>query len=230
MKNFFAQAKKEGKAFFAAPYFRREKNSYTEGAWIVMENTRKNKRNTLGTKKKRPEHKGLVKERYAFLYRPEKVSLIEEGEVFPDPLDRFIREPYYATFKAGDFQFTLATIHVLFGDSKKDRREEIKLLPAVYRFLSKDHENTIILGDFNMPPEDPSWDALGSDFGLKNVIASPEKTTITDTSLYDNIWTDSPVVRSGVMRFDETMFGDNDEKAENEVSDHRPIWADFKID
>ena len=46
-----------------------------------------------------------VKERYAFLFDPQIVRVIEDGEVFPDPNDAFLREPYFATFKAGEFDF-----------------------------------------------------------------------------------------------------------------------------
>ena len=38
--------------------------------------------------------------------------------------DEFIREPFYASFKIGQFDFTLIAIHVIFGDSIGDRREE----------------------------------------------------------------------------------------------------------
>ena len=48
-----------------------------------------------------------VKERYAFLFDPQMVRVIEDGEVFPDPNDAFLREPYFATFKAGVCSLTL---------------------------------------------------------------------------------------------------------------------------
>ena len=58
-----------------------------------------------------------VKERYAFLFDPQIVRVIEDGEVFPDPKDAFLREPYFATFKAGAFDFTAIAVHVIWGDS-----------------------------------------------------------------------------------------------------------------
>ena len=66
------------------------------------------------------------------------------------------------------------------------------------------------------------------------LIGPPEKTTITDTSLYDNFWFQKDNVleysgRSGVVRFDENIFRNDDDKAKIAVSDHRPVWADFQI-
>ena len=63
-----------------------------------------------------------MKERYAFLWRPEKVAPLDSGTVYPDPEDVFIREPFLASFRAGSFDFTLITIHVIFGDGVADRR------------------------------------------------------------------------------------------------------------
>ena len=58
-----------------------------------------------------------VKERYAFMFDPRIVRVIEDGEVFPDPNDAFLREPYFATFRAGLFDFTAIAVHVIWGDS-----------------------------------------------------------------------------------------------------------------
>ena len=46
-----------------------------------------------------------VKEIYAFLYRTDKVEYLEESYVFSDEEDFFIREPFFAKFKAGNFDF-----------------------------------------------------------------------------------------------------------------------------
>ena len=56
-----------------------------------------------------------VKERYAFLWRQDAVQALGEGVVWPDDGDLFIREPYIATFRAGHFDFTLITLHAIFG-------------------------------------------------------------------------------------------------------------------
>lgn len=176
-----------------------------------------------------------VKELYGFLYRKAVVRKVREGRLYEEENDEFIREPFYATFSAENFDFTLVTIHVLYGSSKAERRPEVKKLAAVYQRIQDEdpaEQDIILLGDFNFPPTDEGFDNLKSISTMTSLIAPPLKTTITDTSLYDNFWFQQEYVReyageSGVDKFDETMFNNNDSKARLAVSDHRPIWAEF---
>lgn len=177
-----------------------------------------------------------VKERYAFLYNPKKVKPIHSAKLYNDTADVFIREPYYASFKSGNFDFTLITIHLLFGKNEKERRPELKYLAQAYTEIKKanpEEKDVIILGDFNFPPDDEGWSLLKNNPSMKFLIKPPLKTTITDTSLYDNFWFQSNYTKeysgkSGINMFDETMFNNDDNKAKIAVSDHRPIWAIFK--
>ena len=174
-----------------------------------------------------------VKERYAYFYNSDKVSPVGTAYLFNDPEDRLIREPFIAHFTSGNFDFTLVTIHILFGDSISERREEIRLLDTV--LLNIDTANTfeddiILLGDFNMPKDDISWRLPGY-IGL---VEPAVKTTITDTSSYDNIWLPEKatfmsefISFSGTYNFDEDLFGNNDKKASQYCSDHRPVSALF---
>lgn len=75
----------------------------------------------------------VVTERYAFIYRPDRVHPLTQGALYPDPQDIFIREPFVASFSAGAFDFTLATIHVLFGSSLPQRRAELTALATSIR-------------------------------------------------------------------------------------------------
>ena len=177
-----------------------------------------------------------VKELYAFLYRPDKVQPLGPQRLYPDPDDAFIREPFWASFKAGQFDFTLVTIHAIYGDSKADRRAEAALLDDIYQLVQgvdPDEQDVIVLGDFNLPPDDPGFVEL--DALLDPLFTDDIRTTISDASLYDNIWFDPVYVQEwtgqiGVDRFDETAFGNDDKAASLAVSDHRPIWATFRID
>ncbi|HJN29963.1 MAG TPA: hypothetical protein QF604_18825, partial [Candidatus Latescibacteria bacterium] len=68
---------------------------------------------------------------------------------------------------------------------------------------------------------------------LLDPVFSNVKTTISDASLYDNFWWDSITEwtgESGIDRFDEAVFGDDDGAASLAVSDHRPIWVTFRTD
>ncbi len=174
-----------------------------------------------------------VTERYAFYYRPDHIIPLDNGHIWPDTNDEFIREPFFASFKADQFDFTLISVHVIFGDSIGDRRAENVLLDDVYRTVQDadpNEQDVILLGDFNLPPEDQGTDEV--DF-LLDPVFSNVKTTISDASLYDNFWWDSITEwtgESGIDRFDEAVFGDDDGAASLAVSDHRPIWVTFRTD
>ncbi len=176
-----------------------------------------------------------VKEHYAFLYRADKVRQTSPGRLYPEQRDEFIREPYFASFRAGEFDFTLLTIHLLYGKSERDRRPELEELARVYAYVQDadpGEQDIILLGDFNFDPGDRGWDGLSRLPTMTALLNEPIKTTITDTSLYDNFWFETRHLReytgqSGVWNFDETMFGNDDNRAKLAVSDHRPIWAIF---
>lgn len=178
----------------------------------------------------------VLKERYAFLYRIDRVQQTSAGRLYPEQQDEFIREPYFASFKAGEFDFTLVTIHLLYGKSKTDRRPELERLSEVYAYAQDSdpgEQDIILLGDFNFSPDDRGWKSLTQLPTMTPLITAPQKTTITDTSLYDNFWFETRHVReytgmNGIWYFDETMFGNDDRKAKLAVSDHRPIWATFR--
>ena len=180
-----------------------------------------------------------VKERYAFLFDPQIVRVIEDGEVFPDPKDVFLREPYFATFKAGEFDFTAIAVHVIWGDTVNQRRREVQELANVYQAVQAaddTEQDVILLGDFNRNPDDQSaYGPLLSIPSMEPLFQLPQKSHIKDTSLYDNIFFQARHVTeytgdSGIDRFDETLFRNNDAAASLAVSDHRPVWGIFRMD
>jgi len=181
-----------------------------------------------------PEVGRSVKEIYAFLFLENKVEYLDVGVVVPDPDDDFIREPFFALFRIGEFDFYVITIHSIYGDSVADRRYEAQLLDDAYRAVQNlDDENDVLLmGDFNLGPLDVGFEDLR---GLPNMIyvngAIP--TSIAD-KLYDNIWfqsnhTQEYTAEFGVFKFDEELYGNDDSVASLAVSDHRPLWAIFDI-
>ena len=182
---------------------------------------------------------GKVKERYAFLFDQKLVNVLEDGKVFPDPDDAFLREPYSASFRAGQFDFTTISAHVIWGDSVPPRQREVGELANVYRAvqaMNGAEQDVILLGDFNRNPDDLlAYQPLMSIPGMTHLFQLPEKSHIKDTSLYDNILFQASYVteytgNSGIDRFDETDFGNDDEAASLAASDHRPVWAEFRID
>ena len=180
-----------------------------------------------------------VKERYAFLFDQKLVNVLEDGMVFPDPNDAFLREPYFASFRAGKFDFTAITAHVIWGDSVPPRQREVGELANVYQTvqaMNGAEQDVILLGDFNRNPDDLSaYQPLMSIPTMAHLLNLPQKSHIRDTSLYDNIFFQSFYVteytgNSGIDRFDETDFGNDDKAASLAVSDHRPVWGEFRID
>ncbi len=165
-----------------------------------------------------------VKERYAFLYDKSKVAVIETGKIFSDPDDVFIREPYYATFRSGKFDFTIIAIHVIWGDTVAERRAESRSLAKVYNQVQEmdPYEQDVILtGDFNREPNDTeSYTPLRNISSMTCLFTLPQKSHIKDSSLYDNIWFQADYLReytgiSGIDRFDETDWEHGNDSCEN---------------
>ena len=174
-----------------------------------------------------------VKEIYVYLYRADKVKAVKNFGVYPDPEDDFIREPFIAMFKAGNFDFYVINIHSIYGDSVSERRDEAKKLAGVYAVVQRqDSENDVLLmGDFNLGPDDSGFESLKA---IPNMIYINGKlpTSIKD-KLYDNIWFQSHFTKEftgtyGIIKFDEVLFGNDDKKASLMISDHRPLWAEFE--
>ena len=178
-----------------------------------------------------PEVGTTQTELYAYFYRPELVTPLGTAYVYNDGSDKFIREPFIAHFRAGLFDFTLVTIHVIFGDSISDRRAEVALLDDVLAHLDENNageNDVILLGDFNLPADDQAWEIL-THTGL---VAPTVMTTISDTSSYDNIWVSSTATGEldsllEIYRFDEGLYANDDAAASLAVSDHRPLAALF---
>ena len=179
-----------------------------------------------------------VKELYAFLYRKDKIAVLQKGHVYDDTYDLFIREPFYARFKAQNFDFILLTVHILYGSGITQRRPELLALSHVYDEIqakNPSEHDIIVVGDFNLPPNDAGWTDFLRKPSMTYLIKPPAKTIITDTSLYDNFWFQTQFVReyaaqTGIIKFDEDIFHNDDPSAEKAVSDHRPIWAKFAVD
>ena len=107
-----------------------------------------------------------VKERYAFLYREDRVSVVSPGELYPDAADgrdNFSRDPYWATFRAGEFDFSVIAVHVIWGDTVGPRKAEVKALAEVYEYVQDangDEEDVLRRrlqpqpdGHGNLPPD-----------------------------------------------------------------------------
>ena len=183
-----------------------------------------------------------VKERIAFLYDVSFVEVVTQGQLYPDGADNsddFIRDPYWATFRAGTFDFSIIAVHILWGTRVTDRRKEIVELADVYKYVQDANgaENDVLLvGDFNRDPSDAkAFGELMTFPSMTPLFQLPQKSHIKDSSLYDNIFFQKQylteyLAKAGIDKFDETDFKNDDKAANDAVSDHRPVWAVFRTD
>ncbi|KAG6623623.1 endonuclease/exonuclease/phosphatase family domain-containing protein 1-like [Phytophthora cinnamomi] len=159
-------------------------------------------------------------ERYAFFYRRSVVHLVEKCSLLEGNKKVFNRLPCVATFRAtkesglSQLELAMMNVHVSFGE-KEERHAEIVEINRLAMELSKnyaDERKVVVLGDFNLSPQD----VLGSLGSQKMaLIRSPLSTTVFG-KLYDNIWLDLSdfsssknsgevgdyLVDSGVLRVD----------------------------
>ena len=182
------------------------------------------------------------RERYAFLYYKGLVSVVKDGELYPDAADGtddFVRDPYWATFRAGKFDFSIIAVHVIWGDTVRGRQAEVMALGEVYKYVQEANgaeDDVLLVGDFNRNPIDAgAYSNIMAIPSMIRLFEFPQKSHIRDSSLYDNIFFQADYVTeylgsSGIDKFDETDFGNDDQAASLAVSDHRPVWAVFRID
>ena len=135
------------------------------------------------------------KERVAFLYKPELISVVRQGELYPDAADGkddFARDPYWATFRAGEFDFSVIAVHVVWGNTVGARKAEVKALADVYRYVQAANgaeDDVLLVGDFNRNPTDvESYRPIMAFPSMTRLFDFPQKSHIRDTSLYDNIF------------------------------------------
>jgi endonuclease/exonuclease/phosphatase family metal-dependent hydrolase len=173
-------------------------------------------------------------ERYAFLYRGDRVEMTQPPRLVDGAdADFFDRKPAIASFRSGQFDFTLVTAHLWYGEKANNprRRNEAAALARIAADLAASgaEKDVIVLGDFNEMRaggnlqifETMGWTRLNR-----------EPTNLGSTEDFDNLLIDPRYTReytgqSGVVRFDETIFANDDKRALEQVSDHRPVWADF---
>jgi endonuclease/exonuclease/phosphatase family metal-dependent hydrolase len=160
--------------------------------------------------------------------------------------DKFEREPFYASFKSDNFDYTIILMHSDFDRDKEVMRREARHLSGVFKAVQDGDpkENDVLLiGDFNLSASDQGWDKLKSLPTVVNLVPAPTLTTINPTgklsSAYDNIWIQKQFTErefAGTANADycfDKVFSNsaNPGKAwRQKVSDHVPVYAVFYTD
>jgi endonuclease/exonuclease/phosphatase family metal-dependent hydrolase len=176
------------------------------------------------------------KEQYWVIYNSSKITVLEEDS-WPDEDDIFERSPYAVYFKTnGSFDFILLNNHIQPSAAEK----EIRALPRVVTYyvdLWKDPD-VLVMGDFNADGQYFKSSLLDSIFpGIEyKIIFTNEDTTLAQSqNTYDRFIITNSAVEDftgsfGVIRFDEVYEFNGYGFSPRKVSDHYPVWAEFRTD
>ncbi|MWB96848.1 endonuclease [Flavobacterium sp. GA093] len=171
------------------------------------------------------------KERYAFIWKTKKIKLKGNPWLEKKYHLEIDREPFFATFEIDKKTITLVNFHAI--TKSKQPETEIKY----FKFLPKQypHLNLVFAGDFNCPQSHTVFFPLkrmGYTPVLQNQKTSLKQKCQTNNCLaseFDNIFYKPESVdylNSGVISFYKNF---NSLKEARKISDHIPVWFEFKL-
>lgn len=153
------------------------------------------------------------KEQYVFLYRTGEIL---RTDVYPDPLDKFEREPYIIHMNVSGEDLCLIVVHI----KPDDAGDEIKSLQDVIDYSKKFDDDFILVGDMNADCRyyDESLPYLRE---YNWAITDTMDTTVASNSCtYDRIITNMFSCKGSVYEL-------NMPEA-HVISDHHPVWVALK--
>ena len=159
-------------------------------------------------------------ERMAFIYDRCKVFFRKmAGELVLPPSRaigeaklQFARTPFSVAFQANWFRFILTTVHILFGENKREDDRRIAEIATVAKFIkdraNKENENYILLGDFNIfKTSDATMKALEKEGFYIPMEIRNHPSDLGQTKHYDQI------AFKLQMDPDMTVFSENEQRA-----------------
>jgi endonuclease/exonuclease/phosphatase family metal-dependent hydrolase len=185
----------------------------------------------------------------------ELVVAAEEAGVGEEVLrGQFARTPYAASFTAGPQQFTLVTLHVLYGKRPQDRVPELREIARWLARWAKEGDqwgvNLLALGDFNIDRrDDPLYQAFtstglrppdGLNYVPRTIFDDPDPQAAPDHAhFYDQIaWFTgeqgiTPLSlqyeNAGMFNFAEGLIpATTTVQLSWRMSDHFPLWVEFR--
>lgn len=171
------------------------------------------------------------RERYAIIWKPSKVTLIGKPWLEIKYTEEINREPFYATFKAGTQEFTVANFHAITKSMQPETEiKYFKYLPEEYPNL-----NLMFCGDFNLPQSHSVFNPLRKMGYLPALVG--QKTSLRQecfnddclASEFDNCFFNSTKitnVSAGVIHFYKSF---SKIKEARKISDHIPIYFQFSV-
>ncbi len=178
------------------------------------------------------------REYYGYIYRKSLFSEVYPLGFYKEKNENeFMREPYGAYFKIGNFDFVYILAHSIFGDSERQRLIEGAGYINVYEYFIKEskEEDVILAGDFNLPANSPVFRNMNLKYNIEFLIDPLENpTTISDNKLansYDNFFLNKEKTKEfngncGVYNF---IKENNYKDIRKYISDHLPIYSEYDI-
>jgi uncharacterized repeat protein (TIGR02543 family) len=177
------------------------------------------------------------KEAYAYFYNADRVQFIEGSQhVYTDTYDVFEREPYIASFRSGNFDFTLVGIHTKPDDATSEIGHLADVANSILAENPSEHD-IIVMGDFNADgsyfDEDNNTNPFKSSefhWVITNDMDTMTKTdwTYDRMVMIDGTFSHEYIENSAAVFYFDMEYGIDDETFVWEVSDHYPVYADFK--
>jgi hypothetical protein len=157
------------------------------------------------------------------------------------------RSPYLASFRAGNFDFIVLTVHIRWGKNEKERIKGLKLLAdwvdAKNKEKYKEDKDIIVMGDFNIPSRESLLFKAITKNGLvipKSLAKSTFGSNLDKNKRYDQIllypiYPENFTDKGGILDFykgnSKPLFpGMNKRDFTFQMSDHLPLWMQIKTD
>lgn len=167
------------------------------------------------------------KEQYLFVYSGRVIP--GTSLQYPDPQDKFEREPFMMSFNIDGLSIVIINVHI----KPDDAEQELLAMEDVITFARTEYQNDniFIMGDLNADCK--YFDSFGETLGTYYwIIPDFADTTVAETTncAYDRIILISPnenVNAFGVDRL-ETEVDENNKELLDAVSDHYPVYIMYK--
>ncbi len=191
---------------------------------------------------------GTYHEAFAAVWRRDRVQL-GDGLISNvwDLEEAYRNDPFMVSFKSGEFDFCLFLIHTRWSnDAEGTRESEVQMVAGHLNWMADflPESDFIVAGDFNYSGDKEVMQEMAAACGLSQIDPNEKSTFKRDYSdyanPYDHIYInlsetveyvdgscrlmDATKVIYGATGFDEMRA------SKRELSDHLPVWAEFRTD